>query len=162
MKKRKQTLNRVRLLRGVSSILKNDSEHLLNAVALRKKLFSDLSPPTKSQSVDLSNSLRSWAIDYRIQKRALTTLLKILIAFGLTSLPKDSRTLLKTPRFIPIENVADGQYWYNGIENCLKNIFGKLTSNITLKLNFNFDGLPLFKSSPISFWPILANIHGWC
>lgn len=31
---------------------------------------------------------------------------------------------------------------------------------MSIKLNFNADGLPIFKSSQRCFWPILGNIHG--
>lgn len=34
-----------------------------------------------------------------------------------------------------------------------------LNRNISISLNFNVDGLPIFKSSKQTFWPILATIH---
>lgn len=153
-----QTRQRVRMLRTIDSIMKRDSHSLLNPIKLKKELFK--SNDEKKQSIAIDCSLRSWAIEYHIQNRALSALLKILISFGLKNLPRDSRTLLKTPRTVKIEKRAGGQFWYNGITNCIKQVFGKVTTNTTLELNFNVDGLPLFKSSPLSFWPILANIQG--
>lgn len=156
---REQTRQRVQRLRAINSIMKNDSQSLLRPIEpikLKKQLFK--SNVEKEQS--LNCSLRSWAIEYHIQNRALSALLKILISYGFTSLPRDSRKLLKTPRIVEIETRAGGKFWYNGIASCIKQVYCKITSNTTLELNFNLDGLPLFKSSPLEFWPILANIHG--
>lgn len=76
------------------------------------------------------------------------------------SLPNDYRSLLSTPRYINITEVGGGHMWYNGIATNLRNIFKKLNEDITIHLNFNMDGLPLFKSSKNCFWPILASIQG--
>lgn len=75
------------------------------------------------------------------------------------SLPKDYRSLLHTPRFIDISAVGNGQMWYNGIEKSLRIVFSKLNEDKCIALNFNVDGLPIFKSSQKTFWPILASIH---
>lgn len=106
-----------------------------------------------------SSQLRLWALKHNITRNALSDLLKILIAFGMTWLPADSRTLLETPQNITTVNIANGQLWYNGIEKNLRRIFEKLNKNVTLLLNFNVDGIPIFKSAKKEFWPILANMH---
>lgn len=98
--------------------------------------------------------------EYHVQRRALSELLKILIGFGLHFLPKDSRTLLVTLRSVNIENRSEGQYWHNGLGNGLKSFFSRLSANMSIDININIDGLPLFKSSPVEFWPILSNIRG--
>lgn len=107
-----------------------------------------------------SVKLRFWAIKHNITRNALCDLLKILISFGLTWLPSDARTLLHTPQRTSLINISNGQSWYNGIEKNLRRIFENLDRNMKLSLNFNVDGLPLFKSAKKEFWPILANIHG--
>lgn len=160
-----QTRNRVRIFRGVASIMRRDSASILNSVDIRKALSRNeeekyYNDQDKKQAPSLSNKLRSWAIDYNVKRRAVSALLKILVSFGFNSLPKDSRTLLKTPRTIQIVNIGGGQYWHNGFQNCLKNVFVKLSCNLHIQLNFNIDGLPLFKSSATTFWPILFNIYG--
>lgn len=76
------------------------------------------------------------------------------------SIPKDYRSLLRTPRHIEISPVSGGQLWYNGIKTNLQRIFSKLDEDIHVALNVNVDGIPLFKSSQRCFWPILASIHG--
>lgn len=79
---------------------------------------------------------------------------------GSQDLPKDYRKLLQTPKYVNIVPAAGGHLWYNGIEKNLLYIFSKLDKDLTIEMNFNVDGLPIFKSTTRSFWPILANIHG--
>lgn len=79
---------------------------------------------------------------------------------GINDLPADYRSLLSTPRKVEIQQIAGGSYWYHGISKNLKRIFVDVMSDKKISLNFNIDGLPIFKSSKRCFWPILANIHG--
>lgn len=164
-----QTRNRVRMYRGIRSILTNNSAPILNIKNLKQKLRGEISndnnkpagsPSLNERLMNLSNNLKIWAIEKNINKRAVTELLKILRNAGLTALPKDSRSLLETPRVVEITQKANGKYWHNGLVNCLKKTFGNLATNACVKLNISIDGLPLFKSSPLTFWPILANVHG--
>lgn len=153
---------RLRIFRGIRSIMNKDEESFVNSTSLKNKLteYAEIEKPDEKPKPNFTSQLRSWALNFNIQRNAVTALLKILIMAGFIYLPKDSRAFFKTPRFIDIKPLAGGQYWHYGIENCLKNIFSRLNTNIKIKLNFNMDGLPLFKSSPIGFWPILGNIHG--
>lgn len=163
-----RTKNRVRVCRAAQAILNNDNmnaEFLVDAKRLKKKLNNTANIETdpeneREKKGNLSHILRSWAIEYHVKQRAVTKLLKILIAAGFHSLPNDSRALLSTPRSVEIENRAGGRFWYNGLQNCLTKIFAKLAANLSIQINVNVDGLPLFKSSPIGFWPILADIEG--
>lgn len=159
---REQTKNRARIFRGIQSILKQDNIALVNTIQLKNKILNPNSS-TSSEKVEpprLPDALRLWAIDYKIKRRALTALLKLLISFGARSLPRDSRSLLKTPRFVEIKDQSGGQYWHNGFEKAISQVFCKLSSNLRVEINLNLDGLPLGKSSKTQFWPILANFHG--
>lgn len=150
--------NRVRIFRGVEAILKEENS-LFNSIhvpTIRQRLLGQF----KGEQRSLADQLRTWSLDYHIKRRAVTSLLKILKFNGMGFLPQDSRTLLSTPRNICIENRSNGKYWYNGIQNGLAPIFSLLTKNIQIDLNINIDGLPLYKSSALEFWPILANIRG--
>lgn len=108
---------------------------------------------------EIKNQLRRWANEHRISKRALNDLLKILNSNN-KSLPLNYRTLQGTPVNVEITRAAGGQLWFNGLINCLKQIFSTLTRDLTIHLNFNIDGLPIYKSSKICFWPILFSIAG--
>lgn len=109
---------------------------------------------------DFSEKIKSWAMEHNITKRALNDLLSILIVFGFEFLPKDSRTLLQTPVNVEIQELSSGHLWYYGVQNCLKRIFMNIKKDITINLDFNFDGVELFESSKKCFWPIIASIRG--
>lgn len=146
--------NRDRVRRGIRSNILHQENVIQNRFQnLRENCntFSDSEPA--------SNKLRKWAIDHNITRNALSELLKILITFGLTWLPNDARTLLETPQKTKVVKVANGEMWYNGIEKNIRQIFEYLDRDLELALNFNFDGIPLFKSARKEFWPILANFH---
>lgn len=162
-KMREQTRNRVRFFRGIQSILKHDNISIVNAVQLRKKIDKSNLSTSNEKEIEppsLSDELKSWALKFHTKRRALTALLKLLRSFGVQSLPKDSRCLLKTPRVIEIEVRSGGQYWHNGLIKEISRVFGKLSCDLRVQINLNMDGLPLCKSSLKTFWPILVNFHG--
>lgn len=118
------------------------------------------SPQTEIRNYsELNNKLRTWISRHNISQRAVNDLFSILIAFGLIGLPKDCRTLVRTPQNIIIRTIAGGQYWYNGIEHGIRLSFSKIISDVVLQLNISIDGLPVFNNSATTFWPILANFH---
>lgn len=136
----------------------------VNSTLKREQAISDESSTSNENKnfhfkQQLNDQIRNWALEYRITNRALDALLKILNSIGLSCV-LDSRTLLKTPRSVEILEMNGGKFWYNSIIKNLSLIFSNLNEDITIKLNFNIDGLPLFKSSKVQLWPILANIHG--
>lgn len=110
--------------------------------------------------VSFKDQLRSWTVDNKISMNGLDELLRILRSNGHTELPKSYRSLLNTPRNIEIKTFGDSKYWYRGIAACLKIILCKLDRDLEVKLKFNIDGLPIFNSSQLEFWPLLASIDG--
>lgn len=105
--------------------------------------------------------LRIWAIEHNITGCAINDLLKILIFAGFTNLPKDSRTFKNTPTNLPIRMLSHGKMWYNGLKKSIENVmFTNINRDLSITLDFNFDGIPVFKSSNLTFWPILVSIRG--
>jgi len=90
-----------------------------------------------------------------------STLLKILNIFTNTTFPKDSRTLLQTPRKTDIIKMDDGQYCHFDIVDIVKKMIierRKNNMNITiLDLIINIDGMSISRSSNGCFWPILVS-----
>lgn len=82
-----------------NSILPNPRDHTTTSGVLNGEKMSS------------QEKLRQWALKYNITKRAVSDLLKILISVGLTWLPKDSRTLLFTPRNIELVTLSKGKFW---------------------------------------------------
>lgn len=110
--------------------------------------------------IEIMNRLRLWAVSHRITQSAINELLAILIFGGFAFLPKDSRTFMRTPAKIDIVQVTNGKLWYHGIQKSIENVLCKITRDISITLDFSFDGLPVFKSSNVQFWPILSSIQG--
>ena len=110
-------------------------------------------------SETLRGDLATWATKNKCQRTAVNELLQILRGQGLC-LPKDSRTLLQTPREVVTSSKCGGQYIYLGIEAGITDILSRNSSLIEkhtkVDLMINVDGLPLFKSSTSQFWPILG------
>lgn len=99
--------------------------------------------------------LRKWALDNNLTHTSVTQLLTWLRSDpqNLSSLPSDARTLLRTPRTVTLDVMADcGKFYYFGLEKNLVQIANKY-SDIPdkLKLQFNIDGLPIHKSKSTSF-----------
>ncbi|OXA45634.1 hypothetical protein Fcan01_19483 [Folsomia candida] len=107
---------------------------------------------------DTSNELREWAVKHNITCAALRDLLEILNRQPDFNLPKDPRTLLRTPRETAIEVVEPGEYVHFDWIPSVEKLFVQAPRPAIVKIQINIDGIPLYKSSARQFWPILANI----
>ena len=75
------------------------------------------------------------------------------------TLPSDTRTVVKTPRNIPVKSVGNGTYSHVGLDKCLKQLISKypeLKGTKVLDLQINVDGIPIAKSAGSQLWPILG------
>ncbi|PIK36331.1 transposase domain-containing protein [Apostichopus japonicus] len=122
--------------------------------------FEELSQCSSSQSdvdeMSLSDQLGEWATSNNISQTAVSSLLNILKPYHI-DLPKDPRSLLKPIKDISFENIAGGKYYHFGIANYIKSkmqLSQPCKESISIKINI--DGLPLFRSSNMQFWPILG------
>ena len=82
----------------------------------------------------------------------------MLSKYGL-EVPKDSRTLLKTPRVVNVGNKFGGSYHYLGIQHGITTAIEHLDNCDKILLTVNIDGLPLSKSSKSQVWPILGSVN---
>lgn len=134
------------------------------------RVFSDNSSPLLNNINDqnpnliLRNTLRQWAVRHNVSQSALSCLLQTLHPFH-PELPLDARTLLCTPVTCEKLELESGQYCHFGLTKNLKKLLSQCNISITEKdiyISFNIDGLPLFHSSNIQFWPILGLIKNLC
>lgn len=109
------------------------------------------------QEANLSTLLVSWVAKHNISHVAVNDLLVILRHYH-PYLPKDVRTLMKTPKSYEVLNVAGGSYYHFGIENWVMSIVTGIENVTEVSLQVNIDGLPLFKSSGAQLWPILGRL----
>ena len=108
------------------------------------------------------DAVRKWARSAGLlSMRKLDQLLALLHVVH-PFLPLSYKTLLETPINVEVMEVEGGQLWYKGVKNNLSDldleeylrVFNKV------EIDVNVDGLPLFKSSRLKFWPILGRLVG--
>lgn len=125
-----------------------------------REIFSD--EETELENCDNESSvgekLAEWHLKFNVSQAALSDLLKILQP-SIADLPKDARTLLRTPRNIEIKEMDDGEYYYFGLRFWLQSLLHlcSQTTN-TLTVHVNIDGIPLFSSSNTCLWPVLCSV----
>lgn len=75
----------------------------------------------------------------------------------LNNLPKDTRTLLKTPTTTLIKSIHGGEYHHLGLNREIKSLLlSGIDIPLTLELTVGIDGLPLTINPPSQLWPMLG------
>ena len=110
--------------------------------------------------VSFKEQLAKWAIQIpAVHVNSLLSILRTHDCFK-EILPRDSQSLVRTPRVVETIPVPPGLYDNFGLENVLIQVLkyshfkGK-----SIQLLINTDGLPISKSSGSQFWPILGLIR---
>ncbi|XP_077280128.1 uncharacterized protein LOC143907321 [Temnothorax americanus] len=124
-------------------------------------LFDYLKNAESAQNEKFPNENQYWAKQFKIPHNAINSLLSILNKNTNTQFPKDSRTLLKTPKSTNVINMDNGQYCHIGLTNAIKKI---IENRLILKHKFstvnlliNVDGAPISgNSSEKGVWTILC------
>ena len=116
------------------------------------------------EEVTFKEKLSSWCTRNNCTRACTNELLTMLREEGI-AVPKDARTLLRTPRHVDTAEKCGGKYIYFGIANRIKELMTDhaeaFTESQDLPLKINVDGVPLFKSSTTQFWPILCSFDGF-
>uniref|UniRef100_A0A182PWU3 Uncharacterized protein n=1 Tax=Anopheles epiroticus TaxID=199890 RepID=A0A182PWU3_9DIPT len=102
--------------------------------------------------------LRTWAILKNVPRSTVNLLLAVLRNLYHLDVPKDARTLLKTPTEVGLEvqTISGGEFWYQGVETVLQSYFrNSVPENDTFSIQVSIDRLPMYKSSAKQLWPIL-------
>lgn len=72
----------------------------------------------------LVECVRYWALRTNQDHSSINMIMRIIAKKTDGILPRDARTLLRTPRKkTEIGSIAGGQYWYRGIKTCLADYF---------------------------------------
>lgn len=109
-----------------------------------------------STASTIAQDLSGWALKHNVSHSAVKDLLAILRK-NHPGLPVDPRTLLNTPQNLICRKLADGGEYFNfGISSGPQHF----DLHSPIKLQFNFDGLPLFESSGKELWPIMGLVKG--
>lgn len=111
----------------------------------------------------LTIGLKQWIDKYDVKLNAVDGLLKLLKENGHSELPACARTLIGSSDPIQVVTKSGMEYYYFGLKTQISNYLKfvpklKLNSLTHIEISFNVDGLPLFKSSSKSLWPVLCHI----
>ncbi|XP_062549439.1 uncharacterized protein LOC134214008 [Armigeres subalbatus] len=123
--------------------------------------YDDLISTDELDSMSLEESIRYWALKTNQPHQSINMIMDIIRKkTDGKLLPRSARSLLKTSRTATsnIVDIAGGQYWYYGIRRCLADFFRDIDHPISISINVNIDGIPVYKSSKAQLWPILFNI----
>ena len=112
----------------------------------------------------LPHRIGEWAAMFQVSHACTAYLMGILQDY-FPDLPSDPRTLLHTIRDYEVRDIAGGSYYHFGMKSCVSQALASFdlsdlhrTNLNTVYVQINIDGLPLFKSSSVQFWPILGRI----
>lgn len=111
---------------------------------------------------ELRYKLAEWVTEYHVKNNTVDKLLKILQDAG-HRVPVTARSFLKTVVDVSVIEKSSLQYVYLGITECLTQFVLSLSESKIrcldqLEIALNIDGLPLFKSSSYSLWPVLCSV----
>ena len=133
----------------------NESCSSLSLSISESELYNDSNSDIEVDTdvlVSISSEIAAWAVNHRIPRVSMHNLRRHNL-----DVPKDPRTLLKTPRSVVSDNIANGTYIYLGVkQGIIRTLKTKEYSGEVIKLIINIDGLPLYKSSSTTVWPILG------
>ena len=134
-------------------------EEDINATSARVSEYLDVCEGAgRAVGRSLVGDLAAFAVKWKIGRLACNELFTILNGHGVADLPKDCRAAKSSLRKVAIKSMGpDGSYFHFGIESEVSRHVALLPdSGHEVKLQFNVDGLPLYRSSPVDFWPILC------
>ena len=105
----------------------------------------------------LVGDLAAFAVKYRIGREACNELFRILTCHGVKGIPKDCRSAKNSMRKVDVTQMGLRSYFHFGLKNeVIRNVSLLSDSESPIRLQFNIDGLPLYRSSAVDFWPILC------
>ena len=117
--------------------------------------------PDSEENVGITNpladSLRNWYVKNNVTLSSFKDLLSILKLYH-PELPLDPRSIFKNKvQQYEIKEFDSGQFVYFGLKKSLSHGIGfQLNSEKPVRLDINFDGCPIYKSTNTAIWPILC------
>ncbi|KAJ8671356.1 hypothetical protein QAD02_002615 [Eretmocerus hayati] len=140
-------------------------QEMLSEASHGRDSDQNLSVDEDEREIPEEEQLRTWAVHNNLTDSSIDQLLQILRSRLMPELPKTSKTFFRTDIRHKVHQVIDdnqelSEYVYYGIEENLRRVINPLLHlNKTIELLINLDGLSVYKSTNIQFWPILIKVH---
>ncbi|XP_072572788.1 uncharacterized protein [Paramormyrops kingsleyae] len=115
---------------------------------------------SEDTGVTFRNALVEWVNECSVPLTTVTKLLTVLRKHTNFDLPAQATTLLQTPRSVAVSKKSGGDYTYFGVAKSINKVLSStsMDSISVVELCFNIDGLPIYKSTNLSLWPIQCRI----
>jgi hypothetical protein len=161
---KERDINLTELLKSLDSICETE-EILHEAVIIDESDMPDVGEVDPIQ-LSLSEELLIFFVMFNLPKSAMSYLLQLLVRHKI-DVPSSVYLLTKVKRNIKwdILDIDKGQFGTLSLKDtivyCLQNgllVIDSGLQQMALNIKINVDGLPLFKSSLVSLWPILCSI----
>ena len=146
--------------------LETTTEETLNEPAAKRIAPSDdFMTVTENDSTSTGRSLvgdlAAFAVKWKLRRKACNEMFSVLKRHGIEGLPSDCRSAKKSLRKVSNVRAMDGgSYYHFGVRNEVTRNLGllALSDGEHIELQFNVDGLPIYRSSPVDLWPILCRV----
>ena len=109
----------------------------------------------------LVGDLAAFAVKWKLSRDACNELFSVLKTHGIKGLPTDCRCAKNSLRRVSeVRGMDGGSYYHFGVRSEVTRNLSLLTLNAgeEIQLQFNVDGLPMYRSSPVDLWPILCRV----
>uniref|UniRef100_A0A1B0CZF5 Uncharacterized protein n=1 Tax=Phlebotomus papatasi TaxID=29031 RepID=A0A1B0CZF5_PHLPP len=129
--------------------------------SVEERSDEEVGDTTDQDEAYFEEGLKAWAIDHNETGASINQLLTLLRTHKCFKyLPRDNRTLLQSPQNVNITSMgSDGEFWYNGLGINLKRQFIHMKEDTQISLKIHVDGVQIYRSSKIDFWPILYMVE---
>ncbi|XP_011858804.1 PREDICTED: uncharacterized protein LOC105556332 isoform X3 [Vollenhovia emeryi] len=119
-------------------------------------------PYNEAKEMYVTETIREWALEGGVLSMEKLNNLLLRLHVVHPTLPKNYKSLLKTPRHLNIIQMEQAEIWYKSIRFNLDAMLLEeyLKTYRQICIDVNMDGLPISKSSPLKFWPILGRLIG--
>ena len=149
----------------------NDNYGCIDSAIENAKVCSwnlDTYPSVLCKELELSQRETSFEQDFievlvrrGVGRSTFNDCLTVFNKHSVGNFSNDARSCVRSLRKVDTIDMPPGRYFHFGLQDSLKDALEYTTLNVDcseLRIQLNVDGLPISKSSTLSFWPILCRL----
>ena len=114
-----------------------------------------------SRGVDFEKEFIRVLAENGVGRSVSNQLFSVCRSHNIGNFPSDFRKAVGTARKVVVDVMCQGKFHYFGLESGIRRACANFDFNQSrnLHVQVNCDGLPLYKSSAVGFWPILCRVR---